>query len=236
MKSIIDLHTHTIVSGHAYSTLQENIDSACTHELKFLGVSDHAPTMPGGPHLFYFSNLKVIPERVNGIRILKGCEANIVNFEGEIDLPERELFGIDYAIASLHLPCIECGDRYQNTRAVINAMDIPKVKIIGHPDDSRYPLDYKKVVAAAKEKNILLEVNNSSLSSVSFREGAHENLTEMLKECIEQNVQIIMGSDAHVSFDVGNFRNSEKLLKELQFPNELVINYHEEKVKKFFGL
>ncbi|MGL4567220.1 MAG: phosphatase, partial [Fusobacteriaceae bacterium] len=124
----------------------------------------------------------------------------------------------------------------ENTRAVIKTMDIPQVKIIGHPDDSRYPLDYKKVVAAAKEKNVLLEINNSSLSSGSFREGARENITEMLKECREQGVRVIMGSDAHASFDIGNFRNSEKLLKELNFPIELVINYHEEEVEKFFNL
>ncbi|MGL4402398.1 MAG: phosphatase [Fusobacteriaceae bacterium] len=236
MKSIIDLHTHTIVSGHAYSTLQENIEAACRHELKFLGVSDHAPAMPGGPHLFYFSNLKVIPKRINGVRILKGCEVNIINFNGEIDLPERELSAIDYAIASLHPPCIDCGDIHENTRAVINSMDIPQVKIIGHPDDSRYPLDYKEVVRAAKEKNVLLEINNSSLSSGSFREGARENLTEMLEECRKQGARVIMGSDAHASFDIGNFRNSEKLLKELNFPIELVINYNEEEIKDFFNI
>ena len=25
MKALIDLHTHTIVSGHAYSTIKENV-------------------------------------------------------------------------------------------------------------------------------------------------------------------------------------------------------------------
>lgn len=236
MKSLLDLHTHTIVSGHAYSTLQENIESACKRELKFLGVSDHAPAMPGGPHLYYFSNLRILPKRINGVRILKGCEVNIINFDGEVDLPERELSMIDYAIASLHPPCIECGDIHENTRAIINAMAIPQVKIIGHPDDSRYPLNYKKIVAAAKEHGVLLEINNSSLGTESFREGAHENLTEMLKECKEQGVRIIMGSDAHVSYDIGNFRNSEKLLKEVGFPNELVINYDEEEIMRFFGI
>lgn len=236
MKSIIDMHTHTIVSGHAYSTIQENIEVACRNELRFLGVSDHAPAMPGGPHLYYFSNLRILPKRINGVRILKGSEVNIINFQGDIDLPERELSMIDYAIASLHPPCIECGDIHENTRAIINAMDIPKVKIIGHPDDSRYPLDYKKIVAAAKEKNVLLEINNSSLSPTSFREGAYENLKTMLSECKEQRVMVIMGSDAHMSFDIGNFINSEKLMRELEFPTELIINYHEDRIMKFFDI
>ena len=36
------------------------------------------------------------------------------------------------------------------------------VNIIGLPDDSRYPVDYEKLVKAAKEKHVLLELNNTS--------------------------------------------------------------------------
>ena len=28
LKPLVDLHTHTIASGHAYSTLKENIEAA----------------------------------------------------------------------------------------------------------------------------------------------------------------------------------------------------------------
>ncbi|MFI3209762.1 MAG: PHP domain-containing protein, partial [Peptostreptococcaceae bacterium] len=40
MKILIDLHTHTIVSGHAYSTVEENIKSAKEKGLKYLGMSE----------------------------------------------------------------------------------------------------------------------------------------------------------------------------------------------------
>ena len=36
-------------------------------------------------------------------------------------------------------------------------MEQEKVKIIGHPDDSRYPLDYEAIVKRAKEKYIRLK-------------------------------------------------------------------------------
>ena len=52
MKSIIDLHTHALASGHAYSTVKENIEYAKINGLKYYGLSDHGVTMPGGPHLF----------------------------------------------------------------------------------------------------------------------------------------------------------------------------------------
>ncbi len=67
----------------------------------------------------------------------------------------------------------------KNTNAILKVMDHPKVKIIGHLDDSRYEVDYERVVKKAKEKNILLEINNSSLKPTTFRQGAWENLGVM---------------------------------------------------------
>ena len=78
----LDLHTHTVVSGHAYSTLNENIAAAREHGLTIYGVSDHTPKMPGSTHLFYFRNLHVVPEFVQGIRVLKGAELNVMDVEG----------------------------------------------------------------------------------------------------------------------------------------------------------
>ena len=54
MKAIMDLHTHTLAAGHAYSTLLENIDAALAMGLQYLGMSEHGPTSPGGPHNFFF--------------------------------------------------------------------------------------------------------------------------------------------------------------------------------------
>ena len=49
MKDILDLHTHTIVSGHAYNSLYEMVRSAADKGLTLYGCSDHTPAMPGGP-------------------------------------------------------------------------------------------------------------------------------------------------------------------------------------------
>ena len=236
MKALIDVHTHTIVSGHAYSTVKENIEFASKRGIKYLGISDHACNMPGGPHRFYFQNMKVIPKEVDGVRVLKGIEGNIIDFDGNLDVDEELMCGIDYIIASLHTPCINHGSKEENTNAILNAMDIEKVKIIGHPDDSRYPLDYEKIVLKAKEKNVLLEINNSSLNPNSFREGAYENLKEMLELCKENNVKVIMGTDSHICYDIGIFDNCEKLLNEVDFPRNLIINYNEDEIIEFFNL
>lgn len=198
--------------------------------LKVLGISDHAPSMPGAPHMYYFSNLSVLPEKVDDLILLKGVEANIMDYEGNIDMAAETLEKLDYAIASLHPPCIDPGTREENTNAIIGAMKNPYVKIIAHPDDSRYPLDYEAIVMASKEYNVALEINNSSLRPLSFRTGAHENVRTILKLCKKHGVKIILGSDAHFSLAVGNFPNCLDIIKEVDFPKDLIINYSKDAI------
>lgn len=236
MKSFIDLHCHTISSGHAYSTISENIDEAAKCGLEFLGMSDHAPNMPGASHLFHFYNLKAIPKEIKGVKVLKGIEANIIDYNGNIDIPADLAEKLDYVIASMHPPCVAFGSIEENTNAVIKAMESKHIKVIGHPDDSRYPLDYEKIVKAAKENDVLLEVNNSSLNPDGYRAGALDNYKIMLSLCKKYKVKVILGSDAHICYAVGKFPNCEKVLEEIDFPNELVINYNETDVREFFNI
>ena len=237
MKAIIDMHTHTVASGHAYSTIHENIQFAKKHGMKFLGTSDHGSTMTGGPAEYFFHNLKVVPREMDGVKILRGMEANILDVNGNIDeLDSKALDGLDYLIASLHIVCIEPSTKEDNTMAILNVMDKEKVKIIGHPDDARYELDYEAIVKKAKEKNILLEVNNSSLSPNTSREGARENILKYLELCKEYGVRIIMGTDSHICYDIGVFQYAEAIIEEANFPKEVVINYWEDQIIEFFGI
>lgn len=234
MNAIIDLHCHTIASGHAYSTLKENIDEAKLKGLKYVGVSDHAPNMPGSTHPFYFGNLGVIKEEINGVKVLKGIEANIMDFDGNVDIPKDVIGKLDYVIASFHPPCINPGNINENTKAILNVMENEEVKIIGHLDDSRYPVDYEKVVLKAKETKTLLEINNSSLKPNSFRVGAIDNAKTLLNMCKKHDVKVILGSDAHIYYQVGSFENCTKILEEVNFPGKLVVNFNEEYIKEYF--
>ena len=82
MKALIDLHTHTLVSGHAYSTIKENVKAAKLAGLKYIGLSEHAPNMPASPHAYYFQNVHVIPKEIDGVRVIQGIEANILDYDG----------------------------------------------------------------------------------------------------------------------------------------------------------
>lgn len=234
MKDILDLHTHTIMSGHAYNTLFEMLHAASEKGVKLLGSTEHGPGMPGTCDEYYFLNLRVIPREIYGVKLLMGCELNIVDYEGSVNMDERFLKKLDFAIASIHaIPCYQSGTVEQNTAAYLNTMKNPYVNIIGHPDDSRFPVDYEKLVLGAKEHHVLLEMNSSSFHPGASRVGARENYLEMLAYCRKYQVPIIVNSDAHCCVDVGNHARAFALLEEIDFPEELVVNSSIEKAAEF---
>ena len=91
MKLLLDTHCHTISSGHAYSTIKEIAEAAADSGLKLIAIRHHGSAMPGGPSLFHIGNMRVIPEYIKGVRVLKGVEANIMDFDGGLDIPEKYL-------------------------------------------------------------------------------------------------------------------------------------------------
>lgn len=224
MLDLLDMHTHTLASGHAYNTIYEMAQSAADRGLRLLGITDHGPAMPGSAPAIYFSNFKMLPRELYGIRVMFGCELNILDYEGHVDLPEHILLQQDYTVASIHGLCYEAGTVAQNTAAYLNVMKNPNVRIIGHPDDNRYPVDYDTLVAAAKEHHVLLEVNSGSLNPTSVRPGAREQYPIMLEYCKKYRQPVIVDSDAHCQTDVGNHVRAMALLEEVGFPQELVVN------------
>ncbi|PWJ48081.1 phosphatase [Faecalicatena contorta] len=237
MKFIADTHAHTLVSGHAYSTIREMAAAGAAKGLQVLALTEHAPKMPGTCHLFYFQNLDVVPREINGLRLLFGAELNILDSDGTVDLPEKLCEDLDIVIASIHPPCFKTDSTMEEvTRAYVEAMKKPYVNIIGHPDDGRFPIDYEILVKTAKETNTLLELNNSSLRPQSFRQGTRENILTMLDLCKQYEVPVTTGSDAHVDVDAGNFCNIEDILEHCSFPEELIVTTDFEKLKPYLNL
>ena len=225
MNYLSDLHTHTIVSGHAYTTLMENIEHCAKNGIKILGTSEHAPSMPGAPHYWYFGNLKVVPRVINGVTILRGCEANILDVEGNLDMPADGMKHLDYMIASFHEPVFAPGkSKAENTAAILNVMDkYEKVEILGHLGNPNYELDYEAIVKKAKEKNIMIEINNSSLLG-SSRVGSDVNCKKVAELCKEYGTKVILSSDAHINTCIGVFNKGIELFEEINMPEELIMN------------
>ena len=230
----IDTHSHTIASGHAYSSLKEMIEAGKKQGLEAMAITEHAPKMPGTCHLYYFQNLKVIPRQAGNMKVLMGAEVNIMDEKGTLDLKDELLKKLDLVIASIHPPCYgEDKGIDENTKAYINVMKNPYVDIIGHPDDGRFPVDYEKIVKAAKEYHVLLELNNSSLTPGGFRKGTYENSKKMLELCKKYNVSVTTGSDAHIEYDVANFKYVKQVIEETKFPEELVATTSFERLRLY---
>lgn len=231
MKLYFDLHTHSIMSTHAYSTLEANIQAALEKGLYAYGISDHSYMLKGGADEVYFRNFIVIPTEISGMKILTGAEVNILNLDGEMDLSEKMEECLDYIIASAHTPLLTPGTREENTNCYIKIMENPRVKIIGHPDDSRVEVDYSILTKEAAKTGTVLELNNSSLTPTGHRRNARENIKEMLKFAEKNGTKIIVNSDAHFSLDVGNFKEAIEILKESKFPEELIVNSNPDGLK-----
>ncbi|WP_432665816.1 phosphatase [Wukongibacter baidiensis] len=232
MKLILDTHTHTIASGHAYSTIHDYIDVAKKKELELVAFTDHGPAMPGGPHIFHIGNQRVIPREIDGVEILRGVEANIVDFDGNIDIPERFLKRLDIVLASLHDVCIDPGTREENTRAFLKVMENQYVDIVAHPGNPRFPIDIDAFVLTAKKENKIIEINNSTFTNPG-RSGSRENCIMIARKAKEHGVFVVAGSDAHISFDVGNFEKTIEVFKLVEMPEELIMNTSKEKLKDY---
>lgn len=232
MKILVDAHTHTLASGHAYSTILENAKAAAEKGLELLAITDHTPGISDSPDILHFINYGVLDKTLFGVEMLYGAELNILNFEGEVSLPPFYLKQMGLCIASIHTECMEIGTRDENTKAILNAMQNPYVHIIGHPNDAAIPLDYTAIAKEAARTGTLLEVNNTTLRPVSHRKGTKETLVEMLKACMQAGAAVSLGTDAHFATAVGGFSQSLVLLEELRFPEELVANTSGQRFKK----
>lgn len=229
---VADVHMHSIMSGHAFGTVRELAAEAAARNLKLIGVTEHGPGIPGTCDPIYFRNFIDAPRMLHGVEMLYGSEVNVLN-SGTVDLDERHLNCLDYAVAGIHGLCYENEGKVKNTDNVIRCMEIAKVKFISHPDADNYPMDYPALVQGAKEYGVALEVNNSSLRKPKLRPGCVENYGKMLPLCMEYGVNIIVNTDSHDPSQVGDFAFARALLEKLEMDETLILNNDLEKLKAF---
>lgn len=232
----LDVHTHTIASGHAFSTLQEMAQAAANKGLKLLGITEHTPSVPGTCELIYFRNLHVVPRQMYGIDLMLGAEINILDGEGKLDMPEEYLKMLDIRIAGIHSLCYKPGTMEENTYGMIQVIKNPYINIISHPGDGTAKLNFEPIVLEAKEQHTLLEINNSSLNPIRHKAEARANNLEILRLCKKYEVPVVLGSDAHISFAIGIYDYLYELLQETDFPEELILNTDVEAFREYLGI
>lgn len=226
---LFDLHTHSISSGHGSSdTISTMAKEAFARGLCALGIADHGPLTPGSAKESYFRNLHNSYTKRCNIHVLYGVELNILDANGNVDLPDEILKQLNYAIISYHLPTCTPMSAEANTAGYLNAMKHPKVRFLGHIDDGRYPVDYEKLLLHAKAHNVYPEINNMSLAPDAYRTNGPENTRKILRICKEIQLPVLLSSDSHGKNQIGNIDYILPLLKEANFPKELILNYQKD--------
>lgn len=218
----VDTHTHTIASGHAYSTLAENIAAAAARGIKLLALTEHGPAMPGSPHIWFFRNMRVIPRIMSGVGILRGIEANIINFAGELDIDSTLQPHLDIVLASLHEPVVTPATRTIHTDAVIKAMASGQMDVFAHGGNPVFPIDVDEVAKAAAAYNVLVEINNSSFTT--SRPGSKNNCAALAEAVASNCGKLTFGSDAHIACNVGRFDECITFIKEIGIPEDQIIS------------
>ncbi len=222
IKITVDTHTHTNVSAHAFSTLEENLAAAAKAGLEGIAMTNHGPDLGDGAVWFHFQSARHLPKYVNGVRLLPGAEVDIMDTAGNLDIEDRLLKNLELVIASFHTPCFAPNSPKEDvTKAWLNVMENENVDILGHMGDGRYMCDYEAVVKKAKEKGKIIEINNHSFK---VRAGSKENCREIALLCKKYSVPVVLSTDAHFSSEVGVVPNSIALMEEIDFPEELILN------------
>lgn len=228
----VDTHTHTILSGHAWSTLTENCIAAKNRGLKGLCLTEHAPGIECGAPSFIPHSQRMLPDFVEGVRVYKGVEINILDHQNHLDIPPDYLKLCEFAIASIHAHMFpERADREANTNTYLEILRNPWIDILGHADDPSVPCDFEALAAQAKRYGKLLELNNNS--TTAHRPGSLPSLREYILCCKRNRQRVCVASDAHFHTMVGNVAPLMALLDELEFPGELIVNLRQDQFEDY---
>lgn len=224
-----DLHTHTLASTHAYSTIRENCECAAQYGLKAIAMTDHMINMPDSPHIWHFENLKALPRKIHGVYVLKGAEVNITDVDGALDIDQSLAKKLEWVVASMHKWTFPESDYYSNTKAYIAAAKNPVIDVIGHCTTSYFPFDMEKTLKVFKEYGKLVEINESSIMN---KKGSKQNSIEVLKLCKKYSIPIVVNTDCHYCELIGQTPIAAQLIEDNDFPLELVYNSDWEKIRE----
>ncbi len=212
-----DLHIHSLASGHAFNTIDEITAFAAQNGYKLIGISDHGPNMERAPHSGYFEMLYRLPNKVNGMTVLYGCEANILDVSGRLDLNDDLIMSLDYVIAGLHKRTSYSGcSQSENTDAIVSLINSGRADIVSHPISLSFPGDPEKILQAALKNHVILECNKSVLrEAVARHKDDIIKLNSVLFEgARDMGVKILLGSDAHHISEMAVSDDEDMMLKE----------------------
>lgn len=187
-------------------SIQEMACAARKYGLCYIAVTDHTKSLK----IAHGLDQKRLREQgraidklnktLRGFTILKSTECDVLK-DGTLDLPDSILKTLDIVSISIHS---NTGMSTRDmTQRIIRAMKHPLVNIFFHPTGrivgrrEGYKLEMDRVIRAAREYHVALEVNGSA------RLDLHE---QYIHQAITGGAKLVVNSDAH---DPSHFENLE---------------------------
>jgi putative hydrolase len=226
LRNLADLHTHTVASGHAYSTVAELAASARERGLELIAVTDHGPRCPGAPHEWHFMNLKVVPSVIGGVTVLKGVEANLVpDTSNGMDLADEMLEQLDFVAVGFHPGCgyDETGIDWR-TEALCSLMENALVDMVTHPGNAAFPLHVDTVVECAVEHGVIVELNSGSFEPSATRSRETSGELDFARAAVDAGALVAVTSDAHFHAHVGRFERALEVAERLGLREDRLIS------------
>ncbi|MCG8571695.1 MAG: PHP domain-containing protein [Spirochaetes bacterium] len=231
----VDLHIHSINSGHAYGTFYDIVSESLTKKMKLIALTDHGPSLAGTSGPVHFHLGKRAPKKIEDLRILWGCEANLINGAGELDLDEYTIDKLDILLIGIH-PFTQYQDlgKLGNTQALIQAIERYPVNVLTHPLHQQFEYDWEPVWECAFSQNTLLELNLSYMIKYIHRDL--EKFKTMIEFVKKHNQKIIINSDAHFVHEIGDDTILQQYQAELRISDDLIFNDQLDKIYQWLNL
>ncbi|HDS11508.1 MAG TPA: PHP domain-containing protein [Candidatus Wirthbacteria bacterium] len=230
----IDLHIHTEKSGHAYGTFYDIVQEAQDKQMTMIGITDHGPGFTGGADLAHFKMGRRAPKQINGLKILWGCEANVIDQQGSLDLPIKYQTHVDLLLAQFHW---NCGYQDQgikgNTKTMCLALQNPNLHILSHPTHPQYDYDFEQVWQTALDQDVLLELDISYFDM--FKEQDLDIFQAMIKAVRQAGKKLIVNSDAHFIHEIGDDSIIDTFAERLELTPDLIINNYPAELETFLA-
>lgn len=242
---VADMHTHTVASLHAYSTVDENIRYGQERGMKYIGITDHYfHSSDDVNRKNEVSRIKYLEPNVNktldNVRVISSAEFNLLQ---NTDY-RRKLLMLKWRPIGVHksfIPNIksltyddlyeafaeaaEWNNAFNHIERELDELCYGKF-IDGLSAGAKQFLE--KIVLLAKKKNIFLEINEHSLES---DRGYYDIVRYWMDIAAQNGNRFCLGTDAHFCREVGSFTKTIKLLNDYSIDSSRVLNCNEDEVK-----
>lgn len=219
-----DLHVHSVHSGHAYGTIYDIGREAARKGMEIVAITEHGPALPGGTgaeHHFHMGWRA--PRELDGVRLLWGCEANIIDAEGQLDLSAKDLAQLDVVLVNFHANCgYEDQGRKENTRVMQRVLANPNIDVLSHPTNPKHEYDNGAVIETGIEHGVLMEIN---LAYLKRHRNADLDGFRLIVDLVRAaGRRLLVNSDAHFLHEIGDDGILSEMARQIGLTDDLILN------------